>query len=87
MYFFAATRAVPPWFRDPPHLLRVGFTDLSLTHTPWRDGYDNGYGAGPYNYTIEYRRNGSAADWSRGSTVRRPLLQTGQCDRSPDTAR
>ncbi|XP_043244184.1 receptor-type tyrosine-protein phosphatase mu-like [Amphibalanus amphitrite] len=60
---------LPPWFRDPPALVNVGFTDLSITHALWREDYDNGYGTGAYSYTIQYRRSdGSAAVWTNGQT-------------------
>ncbi|KAF0302449.1 Tyrosine-protein kinase receptor Tie-1 [Amphibalanus amphitrite] len=60
---------LPPWFRDPPALVNVGFTDLSITHAVWREDYDNGYGTGAYSYTIQYRRSdGSAAVWTNGQT-------------------
>ena len=74
---------VAPWFRDPPAVVRVGFTSLIVFHRLWRPGYDNGYGrggsGGTYNYTLEYRRGG-AADWSRGQT-QRPATTAGQSHR------
>ncbi|XP_037078304.1 receptor-type tyrosine-protein phosphatase kappa-like [Pollicipes pollicipes] len=57
-----------PWFRDPPDVRHTGFTSLRVRQAVWSSDYDNGLGSGHYSYSIEYRLNGTAHQWTQPAT-------------------